>query len=174
MWRRPNDSQPHVHGGPQDHVSSSSTSVLSLILPLKVQMPTLTFQWISMWTCEDTRRQSGNKSLLTNVRGSLGVLESVPAFTGWETEMHLLDRCALKIHSFDSLKMPLHYIYNSHGPIWTGNQFRFDRFVSHHRSDGFKIKRGGWPESKTVCLNGRLCPLHNHSQKVSWKVNLAC
>lgn len=29
MWRRPNDSQLRVHGRPQDHVSSSSTLVLS-------------------------------------------------------------------------------------------------------------------------------------------------
>lgn len=32
----------------------------SLILPPKAPM---TFQWISMWTCEDTCRESGNKSL---------------------------------------------------------------------------------------------------------------
>lgn len=36
----------------------------SLIFPLQVRMPTLTFQWISMWTCKDTRRESGNKSFI--------------------------------------------------------------------------------------------------------------
>lgn len=48
----------------------------SLMLPLKVQRPTLNFQWISMWTCEDTRRESGSKSLnkrlfLIRVTGSV-------------------------------------------------------------------------------------------------------
>lgn len=48
----------------------------SLMLPLKGQRPTLNFQWISMWTCEDTRRESGNKSLnkrllLIRVTGSV-------------------------------------------------------------------------------------------------------
>lgn len=110
MWRRPNDSQP-----PVDQVSSSSTSMP--IWPLQAQKPTLSFQWISMWTCGDNKERvreqtSLNKQLLlTGVTGSAGVCPSIS---------QVGDRNAS--HSLDSLKC-LFFTFPPHlGPNWTGNQ----------------------------------------------------
>lgn len=83
MWHRLNDSQPRGHSGPRDH-ASSSTSVHKWPqsdFRVKVQTPTPRIQWISMWTCEDKSRASGEQSsylqqLIFVLTGSAGAFPS--------------------------------------------------------------------------------------------------
>lgn len=124
MRHRPEDSQPSVYGGPQDHVSPSSTSVLSSVAWF-YRFRSKCRHWpFSEFQCGPVKTQGESRGTILFqqffLMGVTGRLESVPAFTGWETEMSL------------------HSIYNSFVPNWTGTGLDLDDFFNHDGSDDWR------------------------------------